>query len=106
MPQFLVTAYDGTDQGAPARRQAARPAHLENVTPMVERGALIVGGAILDAAGAMVGSVCIVEMPDRAALDAWLAGDPYVTGGVWQRIDIQPFRVAVERSAAAGAVRA
>jgi hypothetical protein len=28
MPHFLVLLYDGTDAGAPARRQAARDAHL------------------------------------------------------------------------------
>ena len=33
-------------------------------------------------------------------LNAWLAADPYVTGGVWQRIAVQPFQVAVERAAA------
>ena len=52
------------------------------------------GGAILDDTGAMIGSATIVEFPDRAALDAWLARDPYVTGGVWQKIEVRPFRVA------------
>ncbi|MCK8783502.1 YciI family protein [Roseomonas sp. NAR14] len=97
MPQFLVTAWDGTDPEAPARRAAARPAHLRNVAPMVERGELVVGGAVLDGSGGMVGSVCIVECADRAALDRWLEADPYVTGGVWQRVEVRPFRVAVER---------
>jgi len=27
--QFVITAYDGTDAEAPARRTTARPAHLE-----------------------------------------------------------------------------
>ena len=43
MPQFLVIAYDGTDAAAPARRMAARPAHLESVKPMVVSGEMIVG---------------------------------------------------------------
>jgi uncharacterized protein YciI len=95
MPQFLVIAYDGTDPEAPARRLAARPGHLEGVKPMVASGEMIVGGAILDEAGAMIGSATVVEFADRAALDAWLARDPYVTGKVWQKIEIRPFRVAV-----------
>jgi uncharacterized protein YciI len=95
MPQYLVIAYDGTDPEAPARRQAARPAHLEFVRPMVEKGELVAGGAILDEEGRMIGSAVFVDFPDRAALDAWLERDPYVTGGVWQRIEVKPFRLAV-----------
>jgi uncharacterized protein YciI len=95
MPQWVVIAYDGTDAGALERRLAVRPAHLANIAPMVEAGALKAGGAILDEAGRMIGSVTIAEFADRAGLDAWLAGDPYVTGGVWQRIEVQPFRLAV-----------
>ncbi len=95
MPQFLVIAYDGTDEQALARRMAARPAHLEGVKPMVEKGELIAGGAILDDNEKMIGSMALVDFPDRAALDAWLARDPYVTGDVWRRIEVQPFRLAV-----------
>ncbi|MEK0084329.1 YciI family protein [Benzoatithermus flavus] len=94
MPQFLVIAHDGTDPEAPARRQAARPAHLAFIRPMVERGEIVAGGAILDEAGVMTGSAVIVDFPDRAALDAWLARDPYVVQGVWQRIEVRPFRLA------------
>lgn len=97
MPQWLVVAHDGTDPEAPARRRAARPAHLEFVRPMVERGELIAGGATLDGEGAMDGSAVLVEFADRAALDAWLAADPYVTGGVWRRIEVRRFRLAVLR---------
>ncbi|MCW3474149.1 YciI family protein [Limobrevibacterium gyesilva] len=95
MPQFVVIAYDGTDPDALARRMAVRPAHLENVKPMVAAGQIIAGGALLDDAGGMIGSVSIVDFPDRAGLDHWLATDPYVTGKVWQKIEVKPFRLAV-----------
>jgi uncharacterized protein YciI len=95
MHQFLVIAYDGTDPEAKARRLAARPAHLEGVRPLLESRQMLVGGAILDEAGEMTGSATIVEFPSRAELDAWLAADPYVTGDVWRRIEVRPFRVAV-----------
>jgi uncharacterized protein len=97
--QFLVMAWDGTDAGAPARRMAARPAHLANVAPMAERGEIISGGAILGADGAMVGSASMVEFPSRADLDRWLATDPYVTGGVWQRVEVHEIRLAVRSRA-------
>lgn len=95
MPQFVVIAYDGTDDGALDRRMAVRAAHLANVAPMVEAGTLKAGGAILDDGGRMIGSVAIMDFPDRARLEAWLAGDPYVTGKVWQTIEVLPFRLAV-----------
>ena len=95
MPQYLILAYDGTDPDAPARRQAVREAHLANVAPMVEARTLHVGGAILDEHGAMIGSMTVMEFPSRAELDAWLESDPYVTGKVWQKIEVLPFRVAV-----------
>ena len=93
--QFLVIAQDGADDGALDRRMAAREAHLAGVQTMKENGAMICGGALLDDGGAMTGSACIVEFADRAALDAWLASDPYVTGDVWREIEVMPFRRAV-----------
>ena len=103
MPQFLVIARDGDDAGAPARRLAAREAHLAGIRPRVERGEIVVGGAILDeATGAMVGSTVVADFPDRAALDAWLSSDPYVTGDVWRHGEVMPVRVAVERGRGAG----
>jgi len=44
--------------------------------------------------GQMIGSVMIVEFNSRAELDSWLAEEPYVTGNVWQKIDIKPCKVA------------
>ena len=95
MAQFLVLAYDGTDEGAIARRRAARPAHFDGIRPLVARRELLAAGAILDDAGKMIGSAVMAEFPSRAELDAWLARDPYVTEGVWRKVEVQPFRMAV-----------
>lgn len=45
------------------------------------------GGALIED-GAPVGSIAIVEMPDRAALDAWLAEHPYVVNQIWYDIKV------------------
>ena len=92
--QFLVLARDGTDAEAPARRAAARPAHFDGVRALKAAGHLVIGGARLDAAGGMIGSMMVVDFPDRAALDAWLAIEPYAVGGVWREVEVHPFRVA------------
>ena len=92
--QFVVIARDGTDDEAPARRRAVRPTHLEAIQPFVDAGNVLVGGAILSENGEMVGSM-LLEFVDRAALDAWIERDPYVTGDVWREIEVRPFRAAV-----------
>lgn len=92
--QFLILARDGTDAEAPARRLAARPDHLAGMATLRDSAHFVFGGATLDEHGAMTGSAIVFEFPDRAALDDWLRRDPYVTGNVWQHIDIQPFRLA------------
>jgi uncharacterized protein len=93
--QFLVVARDGSDEGALERRQGTRPRHLASIASLVEGGNVLVGGAILNEAGDMVGSMLLVEFPDRSSVDAWLEADPYVTDGVWREVEVTPFRTAV-----------
>ena len=94
MQQYIITAYDGTDAEALARRMAAREAHLTVARQLKEKGQFIQGGAILNEEGQMVGSVMMVAFPNPAALDAWLTSDPYVVGDVWRRVEVKPFRCA------------
>jgi uncharacterized protein len=93
--QFLVIARDGMDEGALERRAQARPTHLEQIAPLVDAGNVLVGGAILSESGDMVGSMVLVDFPERKDVDDWLANDPYVTQGVWREIEVTPFRTAV-----------
>ena len=93
--QFVVMARDGNDPDAVARRHAVRPTTSTGIQPLVDAGNILAGGAMLDDDGSMRGSVLLVEFPSRVELDAWLDHDPYVTGGVWQQIEVVPFRVAV-----------
>ncbi len=93
--QFVVIAHDGEDPQAPDRRMKVRAAHIDGAVRMKQNGSMLTGGAILDDDGAMIGSVMFVDFPSRAELDAWLASDPYTTGDVWRRVEVQPFRVAV-----------
>ncbi len=91
---FVVIAYDGTDDQALARRMKAREAHLAGARTLKEQGRMLMGGAMLDDAGKMIGSVMIVDYPDRAGVDAWLKADPYTTGDVWRKIEVRPYRMA------------
>jgi hypothetical protein len=93
--QFAIIARDGTDPEGLARRRAVRPHHLDEIQPLVDAGNILMGGAMLDDDGNMRGSVLLVDFPSRAELDAWIDHDPYVTDGVWQQVEVVPFRVAV-----------
>lgn len=91
--QFLVLAYDGKDEQALERRMAARQAHIDGIQTMIEEGSFIHGGAILNDQGEMIGSTLYLEFESPEKLDEWLATDPYVTGNVWQHIEIKPIRL-------------
>jgi uncharacterized protein YciI len=92
--QFILVAFDGTDEGALERRMKVRPGHFENVEHLKKKGEFILGGAILDDNGKMIGSMIVYDFPDRSALDKMLETEPYVTSGTWQKIDIRPFKLA------------
>jgi uncharacterized protein YciI len=91
--QFLVIGYDGKDNEALTRRLAVREAHIALGDKMRDEGKMLYGAAILDDAEKMIGSVLIVDFDSRNELDQWLKEEPYVTGNVWQKIDIQKCKV-------------
>lgn len=92
--QFLLIAYDGTDPEALQRRLNVRENHLEKIGLLKNAGNFLFGGAILDENGKMIGSMIVYDFPDRKALDESLKDEPYITAGVWKKIEIQPFRHA------------
>jgi uncharacterized protein YciI len=94
MNQYIVTAYDHTDADALQRRMNVRPHHLDGAKTLKENGNYIVGGAILNEEGKMMGSVMIVQFETEEALEAWKQGEIYITADIWETVDVKPFRVA------------
>ena len=92
--QFLLVAFDGTDEGALDRRMRVREDHLQKIDILKSKGEFLFGGAILDDSGKMIGSMILYEYPDRKSLDESLKNEPYITEGVWKKVDIRPFRLA------------
>lgn len=68
----------------------AREAHIALSREAVARGEQLVGAALLNESGNMSGSVMIVDFPSRQELEEWLEAEPYVTGGVWRKIEVLP----------------
>ncbi|WP_153799611.1 YciI family protein [Foetidibacter luteolus] len=94
MPQFLILANDYTDGEALNRRLAVRGEHLERLRREKAKGTFIVGGAKLNAEGKMHGSMIVLQLDDEAAVQEWISQEPYITGKVWEHVEILPFRVA------------
>ena len=89
--QFLVKAYDG--EGMLERRMAVRPRHLEGMKKLGKQ--IVCAGGLLDDEGKMKGSALVLEFPDRAALDDYLANEPYVTEHVWEKVEVVIMNVVI-----------
>ena len=108
--EFLIIALD--KPGSAALRQRLRTPHLEFVSDKQDR--ITFGGPIMGEDGATIGSVLILRLADRPALDAHLAQDPYFRDGLFEAVlirqtrqvvpEIEPGRLAQEiaRQRAAG----
>lgn len=94
MNQYLVTAYDHTDEGALKRRMDVRPHHLDGAKALKANGNYVIGGAMLSEEGKMMGSIMILQFEDEEQLEAWKQSEIYIIGKVWETVDIKPFRVA------------
>jgi uncharacterized protein YciI len=90
MPLYVLIGTDGPDAGV--RRTQARPGHLAHWQPLDAAGRVRFGGPLLDTRGTPRGSVLVFEAPDLAAARAQAEGDPYVTEGVFARIELQETR--------------
>src|SRR4051794_36546947 len=73
--------------GEPRRR--CRAAHLRFVAGQQDK--IVYAGPLLED-GRMIGSVFVFDLPDRAALDAYMAEDPYFSTPIFATIEIYESR--------------
>ena len=88
--QFILICRDRP--GALPDRLAARERHMKDVRRLKAEGRILDGGAILDGEGNMCGSVVLCDFTDRNALDAYLAEEVYMREGIWEQVEVLPFR--------------
>ncbi|CAP99069.1 hypothetical protein E8E15_005471 [Penicillium rubens] len=92
--------------GAQAKRLEVRPKHLEGVKPNVASGAIVAGGAMLNAHPAdgetpsFKGSMMLAVAENEAQVLELLNNDIYTTSGVWdmENAQIIPFKSAVREA--------
>lgn len=85
MPTYLVIARDRPDAGD--LRAQTRPRHLEYLAARTID--IILSGPILTEDERMAGSMFVISAPDRATVEAFLAGDPYARAGLFDSVSIE-----------------
>ncbi|MDE2229231.1 MAG: YciI family protein [Alphaproteobacteria bacterium] len=87
---YLIVQGDRPDAAAEIR-QAKTDAHLTYLDQ--HEDILVLGGALLtDDSGKRVGSVALINVPNRAAADAFVANEPFRQAGLYQSILISRMR--------------
>jgi len=93
---YAIEGHDGA--GVLERRLAARRQHLARLVELRDQGRLLVAGPCpaIDAEdpgpAGFSGSIVIAEFESLEAARAWADADPYVADGVYERVDVRPFR--------------
>ncbi len=96
---YAIEGHDRT--GTLQARLEARAAHLARLVALRDAGRLLVAGPCpaIDAEdpgpAGFSGSIVIAEFESLAAARAWADADPYVHAGVYERVDVRPFRAVL-----------
>lgn len=91
----MLYAVWATDRpGTLAERQRVREAHRARLRDPGDHPVRVVqAGVTLDeTTGAMNGTLLVVQAETLASVRAFVDGDPYVAAGVYDTIDIRPWR--------------
>jgi uncharacterized protein YciI len=95
----MLYAILGTDvAGSLEKRLAVRARHLERLQQLQNEGRLVLAGPLpaVDSAdpgpAGFTGSLIVAEFDSLEAARAWAEADPYVKNGVYERVEIKPFR--------------
>jgi uncharacterized protein len=78
--------------GALPIRLATRAEHLAHIE---RTGVVEMAGPLLDEAGAMAGSLIILEVPGLEEARAWAAADPYAGAGLFEEVRIQEWKKVI-----------
>lgn len=95
----MLYAILATDRpGSLGARLAARPVHLERLQALQDEGRLILAGPhpAIDSPdpgdAGFTGSLIVAEFPDLETARAWAGDDPYLAAGVYQGVQVKPFK--------------
>lgn len=81
-----------------ARRQSARPAHLDRLKALQNDGRLLLAGPFpaIDCndpgPAGFTGSLVVAEFDSLEDAEVWAKADPYIAAGVYASVTVKPFR--------------
>lgn len=90
MPVYVIQGLDRP--GGAALRAAHRDAHRAHLA--AAGSALKLAGPLEDEAGTVIGSLILIDVPDRAAADAFVAADPFFGIGLFERFEVKRWRIS------------
>jgi uncharacterized protein YciI len=82
---FVIIGHDARD--AKDKRPLHRPAHLAHLAPLDKQGRVKLAGPLTDGAGSLI----VIEAASLAATWELVGRDPYVTNGIFERVEVHPF---------------
>ena len=77
---------------------SVRPAHLERLQNLKNEGRLLIAGPhpAIDSedpgSAGFTGSLVVAEFESLAAAQDWASDDPYMAAGVYQSVQVKPFK--------------
>jgi uncharacterized protein YciI len=93
---YAIEGHDGA--GVLEHRLQARDGHLARLHALRDAGRLLLAGPCpaIDAEdpgpAGYSGSIVIAEFESLEAARAWAQADPYIAAGVYERVDVRPFK--------------
>jgi uncharacterized protein YciI len=92
---FAIYCVDKPDSSAV--RMKARPDHLAYLVGFEDK-IIFAGPLLTDDQQTMIGSLLVLDLPDRAAAEKFAANDPYRKAGLFQSVNITGWRKAYPKS--------
>lgn len=95
---YAIVGHDVPD--SLSRRLSSRPAHVARLQLLQTQGRLLLAGPFpaVDAedpgTAGYTGSLIVAEFASLSAAQDWANADPYLSGGVYERVSVQPFKKA------------
>ena len=95
---MYYTIYAQDAEGTLEARLSTRPAHVERLKALVDQGRLLVAGPnpAIDSedpgAAGFSGSLIIAEFQSLEEAKSWANADPYVTAGVYEMVEVKPYK--------------
>lgn len=90
MPHFAMICID--KPGHEGLRRDTREAHLAYVA---ETGVVVQAGPFLNDNDEMIGSLIILDVPDREAAAHWGGSDPYFLAGLFESVTLHRWKKVI-----------